>query len=380
MNSLIITLIIVLVLAVFLIIFRISNLAGILRGKGKDKDTEEIDTTANNINAYLFLLLPLLGTIAAFWYAGKHATLWGQPDAATHGAAYDSLSKVAHIVIILMFLITNAALFYFTFKYRHKKDNKATFYPDNLKLEIIWTIVPAVILTVLVFTGWKLWRDVTKDAPSNAMVIEVMGKQFNWIARYPGADNKLGGYNFRYTDDVNEMGLNFLDKNVNDDFQATELHLVKGKPVRIQIRARDVLHSLSLPHFRQKMDAVPGQPTKMWFTPTKTTEEMREELRKNPEYMKPDPATTKGDPKEMKARWETFEYELVCQEVCGRGHFSMRMRVIVHDEEDYKKWLAAQKPFVESNKDYVAEAIKRQMKMKESGVTLENTKKTAKAN
>jgi cytochrome c oxidase subunit 2 len=378
MNSLIITLIVVLVLAVFLIIFRISNLAGILRSKSKDK--EEIDTTANNINAYLFLLLPLLGTIAAFWYAGKHATLWGQPDAASHGAAYDSLSKIAHIVVILMFLITNAALFYFTFKYRHKKGNKATFYPDNLKLEIVWTIVPAIILTVLVFAGWKLWRDVTKEAPSNAMLVELMGKQFNWIARYPGGDNKLGGFNFRYTDDVNEMGLNFLDKNVNDDFQATELHLVKGKPVRIQIRARDVLHSVSFPHFRQKMDAVPGQPTRMWFTPTKTTEEMREELRRNPEYLKPDPSTTKGKPEDVKARWETFDYELVCQEICGRGHFSMRMRVIVHDEDDYKKWLAAQKPFVETNKEYVAKKIESITKDKVGKVSVEDGKKVNKVN
>jgi cytochrome c oxidase subunit 2 len=369
MNSLIITLIFVLALAVFLIVFRISNLASILRSKGKDAN--DIDTAANNLHAYLFLILPVLGTIWAFWYASQHPTLWGQPDAVLHGKAYDSLSKVAHIIIILMFLITNAALFFFTFKYRYKKENKATFYPDNTKLEIIWTIVPAIILTVLVFTGWRLWRDVTKEAPADAMLVEVMGKQFNWIARYPGTDRKLGGYNFRYTDDVNELGLDFLDKNVNDDIQATELHLVKGKPVRLQIRARDVLHSVSFPHFRQKMDAVPGQPTKMWFVPTKTTEEMREELRRNPEYLKPDPNTTKGDPKDIKARWETFDYELVCQEICGRGHFSMRMRVIVHDEEDYKKWLASQKPFVENNKDYVAEAIKRQQKMKQAGgVTL----------
>jgi cytochrome c oxidase subunit 2 len=369
MNSLIITLIFVLVLAVFLIVFRISNLASILRSKGKDAN--DIDTAANNLHAYLFLILPVLGTIWAFWYASQHPTLWGQPDAVLHGKAYDSLSKVAHIIIILMFLITNAALFFFTFKYRYKKENKATFYPDNTKLEIIWTVVPAIILTVLVFTGWRLWRDVTKEAPADAMLVEVMGKQFNWIARYPGTDRKLGGYNFRYTDDVNELGLDFLDKNVNDDIQATELHLVKGKPVRLQIRARDVLHSVSFPHFRQKMDAVPGQPTKMWFVPTKTTEEMREELRRNPEYLKPDPNTTKGDPKDIKARWETFDYELVCQEICGRGHFSMRMRVIVHDEEDYKKWLASQKPFVENNKDYVAEAIKRQQKMKQAGgVTL----------
>lgn len=364
MNNLIIGSIIVLVLAVFFIVFRISNLASILRSKGKSAD--EIDVPSNNVHAYLFLLLPLAGTIWAFWYAFQHPTLWGQPDASAHGAEYDWLSKIAHIIIILMFLITNAALFYFAFKYRHKKDYKATFYPDNMQLEVVWTVVPAVILTVLVFTGQRLWSKITKDAPENAVQIEVMGKQFNWIARYPGTDNKFGGYNFRYTDDVNELGLDFTDKNVNDDFQATELVLVKGKPVSLKIRARDVLHSVSFPHFRQKMDAVPGQPTKMWFIPTKTTQEMREELRKNPEYLKPDPSTTKGDPKDIKARWETFDYELVCQEICGRGHFSMRMRVVVLDEKEYNDWLAKQEPFVKKNQEYVAEAIKRQTKMKQA--------------
>ena len=364
MNNLIIGLIVVLVLAVFFIVFRISNLASILRSKGTNED--EIDVASNNVHAYLFLLLPLAGTIWAFWYAGQHTSLWGQPDGAAHVAEYDWLSKVAHIVIILMFLITNAALFYFAFKYRHKKDYKATFYPDNLQLEIVWTIVPAIILAVLVFTGWRLWRKVTDDAPANAVQIEVMGKQFNWIARYPGTDNKFGGYNFRYTDDVNELGLDFTDKNVNDDFQATELVLLKGKPVSLKIRARDVLHSVSFPQFRQKMDAVPGQPTKMWFTPTKTTQEMREELRKNPEYLKPDPSTTKGAPADVKARWETFDYELVCQEICGRGHFSMRMRVLVLDEKEYGEWIAKQEPFVKKNQEYVADAIKRQTKMKQA--------------
>jgi len=364
MNNLIIALIAVLVLAMFLIVFRISNLASILRNKNRKED--EIDVASNNFHAYLFLLLPLAGGIWAFWYASQHLTLWGQPDGAVHGAEYDWLSKIAHIIIILMFLVTNAGLFYFAFKYRHKKGYKATFYPDNTKLEVVWTIVPAIILTVLVITGQRLWSRVTKDAPENAVQIEVMGKQFNWIARYPGSDNKFGGYNFRYTDDVNEMGLDFTDKNVNDDFQATELVLVKGKPISLKIRARDVLHSVSFPHFRQKMDAVPGQPTKMWFIPTKTTQEMREELRKNPEYLKPDPSTTKGDPKDVKARWETFDYELVCQEICGRGHFSMRMRVLVLDEKEYNAWLAKQEPFVKKNQEYVAEAIKRQTKMKQA--------------
>jgi len=129
MNNLIIGLIVVLVTAVFFVVFRISNLASIIRSKGKNED--EIDVASNNVHAYLFLLLPFAGTVWVFWYAAQHISLWGQPDGAAHVAKYDWLSNVAHIVIILMFLITNAVLFYFAFKYRHKKNYKATFYPDN---------------------------------------------------------------------------------------------------------------------------------------------------------------------------------------------------------------------------------------------------------
>lgn len=363
MNSLLLILIIALVLAMLFIVFRMSNLVSILQSKSRK---EEISISTNNLHAYLFLVLPLVGTIWTFWYGIKHLGLWIQPNAAAHGEEYDWLSKIAHVIIILMFLVTNTLLFYFAYRYRYKRNHKATFYPDNARLEMIWTIVPAIVLATLIFTGWNLWRKVTKEAPQDAIQVEVVGKQFNWIARYPGKDGKFGAYNFRYTDDVNELGLDFTDPRVNDDFQTTELVLVKGKPVQLKIRARDVIHSVGLPHFRQKMDAVPGQPTTMWFIPTKTTQEMREELKSNPEYLKPDPATIKGDPKDIKARWETFDYEIVCQEICGRGHFSMRMRVVVLDEKEYEAWLAKQEPFVVKNKEYVSEAIKRQRKMKQA--------------
>src|SRR5690606_18298201 len=113
----------------------------------------------------------------------------------------------------------------------------------------------------------------------------------------------------------NEFGLDFTDRSSFDDFIPRELYLPKGRPVEIKIRARDVLHSFYLPHFRVKMDAVPGMPTRFGFTPTKTTEEMREET---------------GNP--------DFNYELACAEVCGRGHFSMRMIVVVLEPEEYDKW------------------------------------------
>src|SRR5690606_27038141 len=136
--------------------------------------------------------------------------------------------------------------------------------------------------------------------------------QFAWAFRYAGEDNKLGAFNYQLMDPTNLMGIDFSDANAFDDFMPREITLPKGKPVEIKIRARDVLHSVYLPHFRQKMDAMPGMPTRMWFIPTKTTAEMRDEL-KNPD----------------------FNYELACAEVCGRGHFSMRLTVVVLEPEEY---------------------------------------------
>ena len=135
------------------------------------------------------------------------------------------------------------------------------------------------------------------------------------------------------------MGQVWTDEKNLDDLMVDEIVLPKGKQVRVRIIARDVLHNFYLPHFRVKMDAVPGMPTYFVFTPTKTTEEYREELSKYPEYQTPDP----NDPEKM--LWETFGYELACAELCGSGHFSMRRPVRVVEEDEYEAWLNGQKPF-----------------------------------
>ena len=123
----------------------------------------------------------------------------------------------------------------------------------------------------------------------------------------------------------------------------------KGKPVLFKIRARDVLHSVFVPHFRLKMDAVPGMPTRFWFVPTKTTAEMREELSQgnDPKWAEVDPDT--GSPK-----WENFNYELACTEVCGKGHFSMRLIVVVDEPAEYEKWKSEQKSWLSNNPDYLS--------------------------
>jgi cytochrome c oxidase subunit 2 len=137
------------------------------------------------------------------------------------------------------------------------------------------------------------------------------------------------------------LGQDWNDERNLDDFNSDELVVPKGKKIRVRITARDVLHNFYLPHFRVKMDAVPGIPTYFIFTPIKTTEEYRQELRKYPEYNVPsDPNDPNSPPK-----WQTFNYELACAELCGKGHYSMRRLVKVVTPEEFEKWYAAQKSF-----------------------------------
>ena len=318
---------ILLIVGILITIFRINVLVDIAKG-----EEEKIETRSNAINGTLMLLF-LIGSFAAlFYYSITHFDSYDMPVASEHGVITDHLFWVTMVVTGIVFIITQILLFYYSWKYSYKEKNKAFFYPDNAKLELLWTIIPAVSMAVLVFMGLKSWNDITDAAPENAEQIEVMGFQFAWKVRYPGADKQLGEYDWRYIDLTtgNDFGLDFNDDASMDDFMPRKMYLPVNRPVNLNIRARDVLHSVYLPHFRVKMDAVPGMPTRFWFVPTKTTEQMRAET---------------GNP--------DFVYEMGCTEICGRGHFSMRFEVVVLEQDEYDEWFASQKSWASQNQEFV---------------------------
>ncbi len=318
---------VILVIAILLTIFRIQTLVSV--AKSSEKKTKA--ASGNNTNALLFLLFLVGSFILMFWYSIKEFDNYHLPIASEHGEVTDQLFWVTMAVTGTVFLITHILLFWFSYRYKFQEDRRAYFFPHNDRLEVIWTIVPALVLTVLVITGWQAWSDITSKAPDDAEEIEIMGYQFAWRVRYPGMDSNLGNYDFRLIDAENEFGMDFSDRASFDDFTPRDLVLPKGKPVLLRIRARDVLHSVFAPHFRLKMDAVPGMPTQFWFVPTKTTEEMRIET---------------GNP--------DFVYEIACTEICGRGHFSMRLQVVVLEPEEFEKWKAEQTPWLANKPDYLA--------------------------
>ena len=312
---------ILLIVLILFMLFRIGTLLDIVKGS-----SSKIVTKSNKVNAMLFLVLLIVGFGSALIYSYVYFDDYNLPLASEHGASTDFLFWVTMAITGVMFIVTHILLFIFPIQYSYSENRKALFYPDNHKLELLWTVVPAIVLSILVFAGLKVWGDVTSKAPEDAEIVEVMGQQFAWVTRYPGDDNRLGEYDFRLISNDNKMGINFSDDGSFDDFMPREIHIPKGKPVLFKIRARDVLHSVYAPHFRLKMDAVPGMPTSFHFVPTKTTAEMRAETN-NPE----------------------FNYELACAEVCGRGHFAMRLLIVVDTPEDYAKWKAEQKSALAQN-------------------------------
>jgi cytochrome c oxidase subunit 2 len=326
MTSLIIGLGVVLVLIILYLIFRVSNLVSIAKGFKHGR----VDSS-NGVHAVLFIVFMIVSLGGFFWYSYVFFDDYTLPLASEHGKDIDSVFWITMAVTVISFSIISIVMFVFLYQYRYKEGRKARFFPDNHYLELTWTVIPAIVLAILIFTGLRAWNDITSPASKDAEVIEIIGQQFAWTARYPGVkDNELGKYNFQLIDAANEFGLDLSDKNSFDDFKSLELHIPKDKEVLLKIRAKDVLHSVFLPHFRVKMDAVPGMPTQFKFKATKTTQEMRDEV---------------GN--------QNFNYELACTEICGRGHFSMKMLVIVDEEEAYERWKNTQEAWLKQNPEYL---------------------------
>lgn len=314
--------VIIIVVLIFIVVFQIakaSEYVSVLKGEKKAFEQN------NRINAFLMLVFLVLGLAAAWWcnkiLYGK--TLLGFPSASEHGEDIDNMMWITLALTGVVFIITQVLLFWFAYRYQASEKRKVHYYPHNNKLELLWTAVPAIALTVLVSFGLYYWYRITGDAPKHAMEVEITGHQFGWEYRYPGKDSVLGRQNFKLTDAAksNPLGQDWSDVANRDDLHPSELHLVKDRPVKLIIRSQDVIHDVGLAHFRLKMDAVPGIPTTMWFTPKYTTEEMKK---------------ITGN--------ENFVYEISCDQMCGSGHYSMKGTIVVETQEEFDKWIGAQKP------------------------------------
>jgi cytochrome c oxidase subunit 2 len=296
-------------------IVRIFELAAKLKG-APEKETTDKD---NKYNA-LAILVVGFGFVVFVAYS---FILWGDlllpPSASEHGLAIEGLWDATMALILFVFFITQPILFYFAYKYRGKEGNTALYQTHNNKLELLWTSVPAVVLTGLILYGLSTWNNVMLPDTTGAQEVEVYARQFDWTARYAGEDNTLGKAHYTLIHGVNVMGVDVTDENAMDDKVVREIHLPVGKQVLFKFRSQDVIHSAFLPHFKVQMNCVPGMNTQFAFTPTKTTAQMKEEL---------------GD--------KEFEFILLCNKICGAAHYNMQMKVVIESQEEYDAWFQEQ--------------------------------------
>lgn len=215
---------------------------------------------------------------------------WFPESASTFGPNIDSLFLLILYITGATFFLVEIALVVFLVKYRHREGHKAQYIEGNVKAEIIWTAIPAVIVVFLGVFSQPLWSRIKEPSgvPEDAVTLDVTAKQFEWHIRYPGPDGRI---------------------DTDDDFEKrNELHVIVGKPFAVRLHSDDVIHSFFVPVFRVKQDAVPGLPHNVaWFTPTRTG-----------------------------------EFEIACAELCGLGHYRMRARVFVHTAEEFAAWQQSQ--------------------------------------
>jgi len=320
---------IVVIITAILIVIVGSQLLKIAELKAKSKGELIYEVSEKQGKSQAVMLLVFMFGLIGFFFWQMYAWYGLRlPDSASaHGESIDFLSDVTYMIITPVFLLTHVILLWFCFKYAYSSKRKALFFSHSNKLEAIWTVTPALVLTVLILMGLTSWNEIMTPIASETdhVLIELTGQQFTWTARYAGDDKKLGRSHVTLIEGVNATGVDAADVNAKDDkLVKGEFHLPVGVPVQFVFRSLDAIHSAYMPHFRAQMNCVPGITTQFNFTPTITTADMR-----------------------LKVGDDEFNYVLLCNKICGAAHYNMQMDVIVESQEDYDKWLAEQKTFIE---------------------------------
>jgi cytochrome c oxidase subunit 2 len=239
------------------------------------------------------------------WYFTPIASNWG---------TIDTTITITFWVTGVVFVGISVFMAWALFRYRYRKDARATYEPENKKLEWRLLILTTAGVAAMLAPGLLVWAKFVQ-VPADAAVVEVMAQQWHWSYRLPGKDGKLGTVDARYVSAENPFGMNPDDASGRDDVLVAnpELHLPLGKPVKLLLRSKDVLHNFSVAQIRVKMDLVPGLVTYVWFTPTRTG-----------------------------------SFDLLCEELCGIAHFAMRGRIVVEEAAAFQAWLDRQPTYAQA--------------------------------
>lgn len=236
---------------------------------------------------------------------------WWQTPLASNWGSIDSALDITLWICAVAFVGLNLFMAYALLRYRHRPGNTAHYEPENARLERRLTFWTAIGIAGMLAPGLAAWSKYV-TVPKDAALVEAVGQQWQWSFRFPGADGVLGTAAVKHMTPDNPFGINPLDPFGRDDIlvESNELHLPVGRPVKVVLRSKDVLHDFYVPEFRAKMDLVPGIVTYFWLTPT------------------------------VKGR-----FEILCAELCGVGHHEMRGSVVVEPRRDFDAWLAGQTSF-----------------------------------
>lgn len=238
---------------------------------------------------------------------------WYFTPIASNWHAIDTTITITFWVTGLVFVAISVFMAWSVVRFRHRKESRAEYLPENKKLEWWLLVVTGGGVAAMLAPGLLVWADVVR-VPPEAREVEAVAQQWHWTYRLPGQDGKLGTVHSRFVSDENPFGMNPADPNGRDDVlvASPELHVPLGQPVKLLLRSKDVLHNFAVAQLRVKMDLVPGQVTYSWFTPTRTG-----------------------------------SYDLLCEELCGVGHFAMRGRLVVDEPTVYQAWLEKQTTFAQ---------------------------------
>jgi cytochrome c oxidase subunit II len=260
------------------------------------------------ILAYAVIALTIGTVLFHFW------SPWWFTPIASNWTMMDQTVDITFWVTGVVFIAVNLFMAYCIARYRHRKGLKAHYEPEDKKLEWWLTIVTSVGIGAMLAPGLLVWAKFV-TVPSGASEVEVVGQQWNFSYRFPGKDGVLGTTNIRLASPENPFAIDPNDPKGQDDVLVSSpvLHLPVGKPVKMLLRAKDVLHQFAVPPFRVKMDMVPGMVTYFWLTPTRTG-----------------------------------SFDALCEQLCGTAHFTMRGRVIVDEEKDFQAWLATQPTYAQT--------------------------------
>ena len=240
---------------------------------------------------------------------------WYFTPIASNWHTIDTTITITFWVTGFVFVAVSVFMAWAVIRYRHRESGRAAYEPENKKLEWWLLGLTAAGVAAMLAPGLVVWAEIIQ-VPKDAQVVEAVAQQWHWSYRLPGKDGKLGAVHSRFVTDANPFGMNPADPNGRDDvlLASPELRLPLGKPVKVLLRSKDVLHNFSVAQIRVKMDLVPGLVTYVWFTPTRTG-----------------------------------TFDLLCEELCGVGHYAMRGRIVVEEPATHQAWLDRQTTFAQTS-------------------------------